>query len=165
MRPRADPGQYRYAPRRRGAAERAQVGPVCAAAEYALATSFASVKLSELAIGIGPFVVGPAVERKMGTAAFTALAVDAANWYDAQWAQKQGLYAQVFDDAASMDGAIDALAQRLAASNPEAMAELKRVFWAGTDHWESLLPERAAISGRLVLSDFTREAINRFKGK
>ena len=138
---------------------------IAAAADYALATSFASVKLSELAIGIGPFVVGPAVERKMGTAAFTALAIDAATWYDAQWAQKQGLYAQVFDDAASMDGAIDEFAQRLAASNPEAMAELKRVFWAGTDHWESLLPERAEISGRLVLSDFTREAINRFKEK
>ena len=138
---------------------------IAAAADYALATSFASVKLSELAIGIGPFVVGPAVERKMGTAAFTALAIDAATWYDAQWAQKQGLYAQVFDDAASMDGAIDAVAQRLAASNPEAIAELKRVFWAGTDHWESLLTERAAISGRLVLSDFTREAINRFKEK
>ena len=138
---------------------------IAATADYALATSFASVKLSELAIGIGPFVVGPAVERKMGTAAFTALAIDAATWYDAQWAQKQGLYAQVFDDAASMDGAIDAVAQRLAASNPEAIAELKRVFWSGTDHWESLLTERAAISGRLVLSDFTREAINRFKEK
>ena len=138
---------------------------IAAAADYALATSFSSVKLSELAIGIGPFVVGPAVERKMGTAAFTALAIDAASWYNAQWAHEQGLYAQVFDDAASMDGAIDALAQRLAGSNPEAMAELKRVFWAGTDHWESLLTQRAAISGRLVLSDFTREAINHFKGK
>ena len=138
---------------------------IAAAADYAFATSFSSVKLSELAIGIGPFVVGPAVERKMGTSALTALAIDAATWYDARWAQDQGLYTQVFDEAASMDAAIDALAQRLAASNPEAMAELKRVFWAGTDHWESLLPERAAISGRLVLSDFTREAINRFKGK
>ena len=100
----------------------------------------------------------------MGTAAFTALAIDAATWYDAQWAKEQGLYAQVFDDAASMDEAIDALAQRLAASNPEAMAELKRVFWAGTDHWEALLPERADFRS-LVLSNFTREAINRFKGK
>lgn len=138
---------------------------IAAAADYTLATSFASVKLSELAIGIGPFVVGPAVRRKMGTSAFTALAIDASSWYDAQWAQNQGLYAQVFEDALSMDTAIDVLAQRLSASNPEAMAELKRVFWAGTEHWESLLPERAAISGRLVLSDFTREAINRFKRK
>ena len=137
---------------------------IAAAADYAFATSYASVKLSELAIGIGPFVVGPAVERKMGTSAFTALAIDAATWYDAKWAQQQGLYAQVFDDAASMDAAIGGLAQRLAASNPEAMARLKHVFWTGTEHWEFLLPERAAISGRLVLSDFTREAINRFKG-
>ena len=96
---------------------------IAAAADYAMATSYAGVKLSELAIGIGPFVVGPAVERKMGTAAFTALAIDASTWYDAQWAQEQGLYAQVFDDAVSMDAAIDALTLRLAASNPEAMAE------------------------------------------
>ena len=138
---------------------------IVAAADYAFATSFASVKLSELAIGIGPFVVGPAVERKMGTAAFSALAIDAATWYDALWAQGQGLYSQVLDDAPAMDAAIEALAQRLSTSNPEAMADLKRVFWAGTEHWESLLPERAAISGRLVLSDFTREAIKRFKEK
>ena len=136
---------------------------IAAAADYALATSFASVKLSELAIGIGPFVVGPAVERKIGTSAFTALAIDAASWYDANWAKEQGLYIQIFDDAESLDKAADALALRLAASNPEAMGELKRALWTGTEHWKTLLPERAAISGRLVLSDFTRDAINRFK--
>ena len=138
---------------------------IAAAADYALATQYAAVKLSELAIGIGPFVVGPAVERKMGTAGFTALAIDAASWYDAEWAKAQGLYANVFNDLQELDEAVDALADRLAASNPEAMAELKSAFWTGTEHWETLLPERAAISGRLVLSAFTRNAINTFKGK
>lgn len=138
---------------------------IAAAADYAVATKFASVKLSELAIGIGPFVVGPAVERKMGKAGFTTLAIDAATWYDAQWAKSHGLYTEVYDDAQLLDESVDALARRLAQSNPQAMAELKKAFWTGTDHWETLLPERAAISGRLVLSEFTREAINRFKSK
>lgn len=138
---------------------------IAAAADYAVATKFASVKLSELAIGIGPFVVGPAVERKMGKAGFTALAIDAATWYDAHWAKSHGLYTEVYEDAQQLDESVDALAKRLAQSNPQAMAELKKAFWAGTDHWETLLPERAAISGRLVLSEFTREAINRFKSK
>lgn len=138
---------------------------IAAAADYALATQHASVKLSELAIGIGPFVVGPAVERKMGKAAFTALAIDATSWYSAEWAKEQGLYAAVHSTAQEMDEAMEALAEQLASSNPEAMAELKRAFWTGTEHWETLLPERAAISGRLVLSDFTRQAIAKFKAK
>lgn len=138
---------------------------IAAAADYALATQHAAVKLSELAIGIGPFVVGPAVERKMGKAGFTALAIDAASWYSAEWAKEQGLYADVYGTEEELDLAIEALAERLAASNPEAMMELKQAFWSGTDHWELLLPERAAVSGRLVLSDFTRQAIAKFKAK
>ena len=138
---------------------------IAAAADYALATQNASVKLSELAIGIGPFVVGPAVERKMGKAGFTALAIDAASWYSAEWAKEQGLFAEVHATAEEMDNAMKELAERLAASNPEAMKELKRAFWSGTEHWETLLPERAAVSGRLVLSDFTRQAIAKFKAK
>lgn len=136
---------------------------VAAATDYCLATRFAAVKLSELAVGIGPFVVGPAVERKLGVSSMSQLAIDASEWRSAEWAEQHGLYAGVFDDAAAMDAEVEALAGRLAASNPDAMAELKKVFWAGTDHWDSLLKERAAISGRLVLSDFTREAIARFK--
>ena len=135
---------------------------VAAAADYALATRAASVKLSELAVGIGPFVVGPAVERKIGVGAFTALTVDAASWRDADWAERHGLYARVHDSVAELDAGLDALARTLAGSNPEAMAELKRVFWAGTDAWPTLLAERAATSGRLVLSDFTRSAIAGF---
>lgn len=134
---------------------------VAAAADYALATRAASVKLSELAVGIGPFVVGPAIEKKIGPGAFAALAIDAASWRDAAWAERHGLYAQLHDDAASLDTAVDTLARTLAASNPEAMATLKRVLWQGTEHWDQLLEERAAMSGTLVLSEFTRAAISR----
>ena len=138
---------------------------IAAAADYAFAVDHASVKLSELAVGIGPFVVGPAVERKLGTAAFSQLSIDAANWRSAQWAHKKGLFAELYDTEAAMDEAIQKLAHTLAHSNPEAMAELKKVFWSGTEHWETLLFERAAISGKLVLSAFTKQAIEKFKKK
>jgi len=135
------------------------------ATDYAIATIDASVKLSELAVGIGPFVVGPAVERKTGTSGFTQLAIDATMWRSADWAKQYGLYAEVHSNVGEVDAAVKALSERLAKSSPEAMAELKKAFWAGTEHWDMLLTERAAISGRLVLSDFTRNAINSFKAK
>ena len=138
---------------------------VASAADFTLATKHASVKLSELAIGIGPFVVGPAVERKIGKGAFTTMAIDATNWYSASWAQQHGLYAQIFESTEDLDEGVAQLLSKLANSSPEAMRELKRVFWENTEHWENLLPERAAISGRLVRSEFTRDAINRFKSK
>lgn len=138
---------------------------LAASVDYAMATEYASVKLSELAIGIGPFVVGPAVERKMGLSAFSILATDATEWRSAEWAKNYGLYAEVYDSTNGMDEGIQALAEKLAASSPEAMAELKKVYWQGTNNWDDLLMERAAISGRLVLSDFTRDAINKFKAK
>ena len=136
---------------------------VASAVDYCLATQHAAVKLSELAVGIGPFVVGPAVERKLGVSAMSQLAIDATEWRSAEWAATHGLYASVHDDAVALDAAVEALAGRLAASNPEAMAEMKAAFWRGTEDWDDLLAERAAISGRLVLSDFTRQAIARFK--
>lgn len=136
---------------------------LASAVDVCYATSFASVKLSELAVGIGPFVVGPAVERKIGTAAMGMLAIDAKSWKDARWAAQQGMYTEVFDNASDMDQAIDALTTDLASSNPEAMSELKRVLWEGTEHWDDLLMERAAVSGRLVLSSFTKDAIASFK--
>ncbi len=136
---------------------------LAAAVDYCMASARASIKLSELAVGIGPFVVGPAVERKLGLSGMSALAIDATSWRSATWAEQHGLYAQVYGDIAELDAAVAALAERLAQSNPEAMAELKKVFWRGTEHWPQLLPERAAISGRLVLSAFTRNAIAAFK--
>lgn len=133
-----------------------------AASDFSMAVTKASAKLSELAVGIGPFVVGPVIEKKIGLAAFGAMSVDA-DWRDAAWGERHGLYAKLFDDVSAMDDAVSALATTLAASNPEAMAMLKRVFWAGTEQWETLLAERAAMSGTLVLSEFTRNAIGAFK--
>lgn len=138
---------------------------MASAVDYCFATKFAAVKLSELAVGIGPFVVGPAVERKIGTSAMSQLAIDATSWRSAEWAREKGLYANIYDTAEEMDAAIDELAQKLVKSNPEAMRMLKQVFWQGTEHWDELLSERAMMSGTLVLSDFTRNAIQSFKKK
>ena len=138
---------------------------MASAVDYCMATKFASVKLSELAVGIGPFVVGPAVERKIGMSAMSQLAIDATEWQTAQWAKDKGLYTEIFESADEMDEGIAKLANTLASSNPEAMQMLKKVFWEGTEHWDDLLLERAAMSGKLVLSDFTRNAINKFKKK
>lgn len=138
---------------------------IASAADYTFATEAAAVKLSELAVGIGPFVVGPAVERKVGTSAFCQLTINATEWQSAQWAKEKGLYAELFATAADMDKGIDTLAKKLAASNPEAMAMLKKIMWEGTAHWDQLLLERAGMSGTLVLSDFTVNAINQFKQK
>jgi methylglutaconyl-CoA hydratase len=138
---------------------------LASAADYTLATDNASVKLSELAVGIGPFVVGPAVERKIGTSAFTSLSINATEWQDANWAKQKGLYVDLFKTAAELDAAVNTLAEKLAASNPEAMELLKKAFWKGTEHWDTLLSERAEMSGKLVLSDFTKKAIEKFKGK
>jgi methylglutaconyl-CoA hydratase len=136
---------------------------LAAAADYAIAVEGADIKLSELAMGIGPFVVGPAIERKMGTAAFNSLAIDALIWRNADWARKRGLYAELHATTEYMDEAIGRLAASLAHSHPLAMAEIKKMLWAGTGHWDHLLQERAAISGRLVLSEFTRRAIHSFR--
>jgi len=138
---------------------------MASATDYCIATKFASVKLSELAIGIGPFVVGPAVERKIGTSAMSQLAINATEWQTAQWAKEKGLYSEVYDTTKEMDEAIAKLANTLANSNPEALQMLKKIFWEGTEHWDELLQKRAAISGKLVLSEFTRDAINKFKKK
>ena len=136
---------------------------MAAAVDYCMATKFASIKLSELAVGIGPFVVGPAVAHKIGTSAMSQLAINATQWQTAQWAKEKGLYSEIFDTVEAMDESISTLANTLAKSNPEAMQMLKKVFWQGTSHWDELLLERAAMSGKLVLSEFTRNAINKFK--
>ncbi len=138
---------------------------IAASADYTFAVEDASIKLSELAVGIGPFVVGPAVERKVGTSAFCQLTINATEWQTAQWAKEKGLYAEVFNTATEMDTNIQQLAEKLAGSNPEAMMMLKKVMWEGTENWDTLLIERAGMSGTLVLSEFTVNAINKFKQK
>src|SRR5690554_3470964 len=127
---------------------------LASAVDYCFATKFAAVKLSELAIGIGPFVVGPAVARKIGDSAMSQLAINATEWKSADWAYEKGLYAEIFETADEMDESIFKLANQLAKSNPEAMKLLKETIWEGTEDWFNLLAERAAMSGQLVLSDF-----------
>jgi methylglutaconyl-CoA hydratase len=138
---------------------------IAAAADYCIAVEKAEVRLSELSLGIGPFVVGPPVERKIGLSGFSQIALDATLWRSADWAKRKGLYAEVHETIENMDESIERLANTLSHSNPVAMAEMKKIFWKGTEHWDTLLYERAAISGRLVISDFTQKAIARFKQK
>ncbi len=136
---------------------------LAASVDYAIALDKAEIKLSELALGIGPFVVGPAVERKIGAAAFSALAIDAGKWRNSDWAKRKGLYAELHDNVENMDEAIHVLANTLSHYNPIAMSELKKTFWHGTEHWDELLKQRAAISGRLVLSSHTKNFIEKFR--
>lgn len=136
---------------------------IASASDYTLATEAASVKLSELNVGIGPFVVGPAVERKVGKSSFAALAINASEWYSAQWAKEKGMYVNIYPTIEELDKAVDDLASKLSQSNPEAMMMLKKVFWEGTENWDTLLHERAEMSGELVLSKFTRDFIEKFK--
>ena len=135
---------------------------IASAGDYTFAVKSASVKLSELSVGIGPFVVGPVIERRIGCGPFSALAVDT-DWRDAAWCERHGLYARVLDDVDAMDSALGLLAGALRVSNPAAMAEMKRTFWEGTEEWDTLLTARARVSGALVLSDYTRAAIARFR--
>lgn len=138
---------------------------LASAVDYAIAVEGADIRLSELAVGIGPFVVGPAVERKIGLSAFSQLAIDATMWRNADWAKKKGLFAECHPTLESMDESLTRLANQLSRSSTEAMSELKKVLWQGTEHWDELLNNRAEISGKLVLSQFTKEAISTFKAK
>ncbi|GAA4272744.1 enoyl-CoA hydratase/isomerase family protein [Aquimarina gracilis] len=136
---------------------------VASATDYCMATKYAEIKLSELNVGIGPFVVGPAVERKIGLSAMSQIAIDANTFYSAEWARDKGLFTHVFEDIKTLDAEVQAFAEHLCTYNPEAMREMKKVFWQGTEDWDALLAERAVISGRLVLSEFTKETLKRFK--
>ncbi|MCG1035253.1 enoyl-CoA hydratase/isomerase family protein [Polaribacter sargassicola] len=134
-----------------------------AACDYVLATENAAIKLSEFTIGIGPFVIEPAVTRKIGIAATSELTLDATSWKNAYWAKEKGLYARVFENINELDKEVEILSEKLASYNPAALSEMKKVLWKGTENWKDLLAERAAISGELVLSDFTKKALSKFK--
>jgi methylglutaconyl-CoA hydratase len=138
---------------------------IAAAADYTMASEHAEVKLSELSVGIGPFVVGPCVERKMGVSAFAQLTIDAGMWRSAQWAGRKGLFAEVYPTIGAMDESIAKLITHLQQSSREAMHEIKKMFWAGTEHWDQLLSDRARISGRLVLTPESKAAIAKFRQK
>jgi len=132
---------------------------IAAATDYCMATKFASVKLSELALGIGPFVVGPAIERKIGLGAFSQLAINATEWQTAEWAKSKGLYHEVFDTLTQLDAYIDHFSKQLLSTSPSAMQALKKMLWHDTQHWDELLDERAGISGRLVITEAAQQAI------
>ncbi len=136
---------------------------LASATDYCMSTKFASIKLSELNVGIGPFVVGPAVERKLGLSGMSQIAIDANSFYSAGWAKQKGLFTQVYESTEELDEAVKIFAENLCNYNTEAMTEMKKMFWKGTEDWDTLLAERAAISGRLVLSEFTKETLKRFK--
>lgn len=138
---------------------------LAAACDYTFATKNALIKLSELAIGIGPFVIEPAVSRKIGKPALAEMTLDAENWKSAEWAHENKLFTQLFDDTVAMDRALEKFSNTLSNYNPEALSEMKRILWEGTEHWSILLKERAAISGKLALSDFTVNALSAFKKK
>lgn len=136
---------------------------LAAACDYVMATDAAAIKLSELAIGIGPMVIAPAVERKMGVAALAELSMAAHEWKNAYWAKEKGLYAKVFESIKDLDKEIELFAEKLASYNPDALIEMKKILWKDTAHWRNLLPERAGISGELILSDFSKNALEKFK--
>ena len=136
---------------------------LAAATDYCMATKFAQIKLSELNIGIGPFVVGPAVQRKLGLSGMSQIAMDANSFYTAEWALQKGLYTHVYDSVEELDEAVTTFAEGLCAYNPKAMSEMKTMFWRGTEDWDQLLAQRAKISGRLVLSEFTKEKLKEYK--
>lgn len=138
---------------------------IAAACDYALATHKSSIKLPELAIGIGPFVIEPAVTRKVGKSAMSEMALEASEWKTAAWANQKGLYTKVFETQEELDIEITDFTNKLASYNPEALTEMKKVLWEGTENWDTLLYERAEISGKLVLSQFSKKALNQFKNK
>ena len=136
---------------------------LCSAVDFGIANKYASVRLSELAVGIGPFVVGPAVERKIGTSAFTHMTLNPDEWQTAAWAKDRNLFAEVFDTTEQMDAYLESFTERLLGYNPEALSAIKTISWKGTEHWGTLLEERAEISGNLILSDYAKKAIGKFK--
>jgi len=136
---------------------------LASATDYCLATKYAEIKLSELNLGIGPFVVGPAVQRKIGLSAMSQIAMDPNTFYSAEWAMQKGLYVKVFDTVAELDKAIESFAENLCTYNPKAMLEMKTMFWRGTEDWDMLLAQRAKISGRLVLSEFTKDKLRDYR--
>lgn len=136
---------------------------LASACDYVFASVAASIRLSELTIGIAPLVIGPAVERKIGTAAISELSLSPSEWKNAYWAQEKGLFSKVFDSMKELDKELEFFTEKLSSYNPEALSAWKKALWEGTSHWDKLLVDRAALTGKLVLSEFTRNALSKFK--
>jgi methylglutaconyl-CoA hydratase len=136
---------------------------IIAACDYVFATMDASIKLSELSIGIGPFVIEPAISRKIGKSAMGELTLASKEWKDPEWAKSKGLYTKVFAGQVTLDIELSRLSAELVSFSLEALVEIKKILWEGTEHWERLLYERASISGKLLLNDFTKNALSQLK--
>lgn len=138
---------------------------LCSAVDYAIASKWASIRLSELSLAIGPFVIGPAVQRKIGVAGFSQLTLNATEWQTADWAKNKGLFQEVFDKAEQLDAYLETFLDRFRSYSPEALFQLKNMIWEGTDDWPELMDQRAAQSGELVLKDHAQKAIAKFRNK
>ena len=136
---------------------------LAAACDYVFASEAASIRLSELTIGIAPFVIAPAVSRTIGVAGMSELSLNPTAWKNAYWAQEKGLFSHVFDSINELDKELDLFTNNLSSYNPQALEDWKKVLWENTDHWDTLLLERAAITGRLALSEFTKNTLEKFK--
>lgn len=135
---------------------------IAAAADYCLGCRASQVKLSELAIAIGPFVILPALIRKMGVAAAGQLSLDT-EWHTAAWGRDNGLFQRVYAGPEELFREARILAERVGKFNPNASARLKQSLWEDTDHWPALLAERAATTGRLVMSGEAKTALGNLK--
>ncbi len=137
------------------------VGIACGA-DYCFATKNAALALTEINLGIGPFVIGPYVERKIGKSQFSAMAIDA-DFRSAEWAEQHNIYHSVSETIAEMELKLGIFLDKLSARSDEALALIKKVSWEGTEHFEELMPERIHMSASLILEDSAKENIQKIK--
>lgn len=137
------------------------VGIACAA-DYCFATKDSAMALTELNLGIGPFVIGPFVERKMGKSAYSAMSIDA-DFRSADWCEQHDVYHSVSENISEMDVEINKFLEKLATRSSDALSLIKKVSWEGTEHFEQLMPERILMSASLILEDSAKENIGKIK--
>ncbi|PUB28160.1 methylglutaconyl-CoA hydratase [Elizabethkingia sp. YR214] len=137
------------------------VGITCGA-DYCFATKDATLALTEINLGIGPFVIGPYVERKIGKSQFSAMAIDA-EFRSAEWAEQHNIYHSVSENIAEMDTKLDDFLQKLSTRSDEALALIKKVSWDGTDYFNILMPDRIHMSASLILEDSAKKNIEAIK--
>ncbi|MDH6252173.1 methylglutaconyl-CoA hydratase [Chryseobacterium sp. H1D6B] len=137
------------------------VGIACGA-DYCFAVKDAALALTEVNLGIGPFVIGPYVERKIGKSQFSAMAIDA-DFRSAAWAEQHNVYHSVSENISEMDMALEKFLQTLASRSIEALSLIKKVSWEGTDHFNELMPARIHMSASLILEDSAKKNIESIK--
>lgn len=138
---------------------------IIAAADYAIASENAALKLSELNIGIGPFVIAPAIVKKSGINVLTEMSLNPDNFYSAKWAKQKGLFHKVCENQSDLKITTNNFANKLASFNVNALKAMKHVFWENTEHWPELLEKRAETSGSLVLEKAVQDKIRTILSK